>query len=198
MAAAAETQILLPPESPLPPVVVASPPPNFAALVRKEDVEPLLSTLGSGVDVRPSTIPNAGNGLFATRVFAQDEPITGYSGQLVRWTAVRKRPSSEVTHVRSVIAMTWAVDGLYAENGTRITDVHEQRRGRGVAAFANDSRGANVNAVFDFADSKKNSDPFALDPQERIVFLRATRAIAADEEIFVSYGQDYWKRVTPR
>jgi hypothetical protein len=155
-----------------------------------------LSVLGDeppSVDIGESTLPGAGLGLFAERKFAANEPITAYTGQLIPYQLARQRNPS---HIRSLIAMTWAIDGSRTEEGQTISDPLVQRIGYGVAAFANDNlqHPEQTNAAFDFQDSDRNCDPFHLSPHERIVFLRATRPIRAGQEIFVHYGSDYWTR----
>jgi len=83
--------------------------------------------------------------------------------------------------------------------------------GRGGGAYANDPIARErANAVFDFVDCEANrlalerfrsgtlplrDEPF--DPLERISFLRATRDIEPGEEVFVNYGDDYWRGQRP-
>jgi hypothetical protein len=158
---------------------------------------------GTNLAIAPSTIPNAGNGLFARRDFAANERITIYEGEIITYTeAVARRARKEATHLRAHIQREYAIDGLKLSDGTPITDPITQVVGIGGGAFANDNKGGEANAEFDWVDSPANEAIFKqimafssyarLDPKERITFLRATRAIKAGEEIFIDYGEDYW------
>lgn len=156
---------------------------------------PVLAVVGNGVEIRRSQT-GFGLGLFATRDFAKGEPITAYTGKLVSHETARKLPHTATTHMRSHVAMTWALDGLFLPSGIPITNPPEQLRGRGGAAMVNDARGTEYsnNAEFTFYDSQKNSDPWVKDPKERITYLVATEPIPKGKEIFTSYGRDYWTK----
>lgn len=133
--------------------------------------------VGEGVEIRPSGIPGAGNGLFATVAFGKNDYITEYDGYFVDRDAVASLPADEVTHFRSL-----GVFGVIA--GFKDPKDAYQHGG---ASFANDSREAkNNNSKFIQVWDKKNCVPR--------VFLMATQEIAVGQEIYVSYANDYWKR----
>lgn len=59
-----------------------------------------MSTIGNGVIVKTSNIPNAGLGLFATRDFEKNEPITFMDGKIIdRNQALKLRQEKKATHI---------------------------------------------------------------------------------------------------
>jgi len=122
-----------------------------------------------GVEVRPSTLrpkKMAGRGLFATREFKRGERIALYGGEKLTPAEVDAR---------------YGEDGLAAYSLT----IHPKRlvldaiTVRGYGSMANDGRSAHpCNARF--SRSGENGE------------VRATRRIRAGEEIFASYGREYW------
>ncbi len=146
-----------------------------------------LATIGDGVEVKESTIPHTGNGLFATRAFQKDEYITEYAGRRRDAKDAKHMPGS---HIRSLVSQVYAIDGAYDEEGNTIDNPQRTRQGKGGGAFANDAMGPRNNARYTHLDGPLFRG--AETPNERIVLLQATRNIAAGEEIFVAYGIDYW------
>lgn len=163
---------------------------------------PTLATVGHGVEIRESQIAGGGSGLFTTRSFDEGEAITAYSGQILSWKQARQVPPHEASHMRSLVPMRWTLDGKRLPDGTSITQPNEQLQGLGGAAFANDAVRTRfqMNADFDFWDSPANRRLLDVGefgdvrPGERIIVLKALRRIEAGEEVFVSYGQQYWTR----
>ncbi len=147
-----------------------------------------LAVFGDGaIDVRRSRV--AGLGLFAGRAFEKGEMITEYSGNFITREESVRRLGKTDSHIRTHIGRRWDIDGL-----------RQPQVGRGAASFANDAAPPlKANSVFDFVDSQLaerdverffKGAPAIFRPEERITFLRASRAIARGEEIFVDYGQD--------
>ncbi len=150
---------------------------------------------GEGVYLTQSSIPNAGFGLFVSEPIKKGEPITAYTGFAIPYkAALQLRQRGEDTHIRTLFSMRWALDGLRnPTTGERFQDPQNELVGQGLAAFSNDGgKEARNNAEFDYVDSGTNCDAFSPDPTTRLLFLRATRPIEPGEEVFVSYGQDYW------
>lgn len=59
------------------------------------------ATIGDGVEVRASSIEQAGNGLFASRAFARGDFITEYDGREISHTEAQLlRAQGAHTHVR--------------------------------------------------------------------------------------------------
>ena len=52
----------------------------FILFVLMSQRERSCPTLGSGVEIRPSTLPNAGRGLFAMQSFEVGDLVTSYDG----------------------------------------------------------------------------------------------------------------------
>ena len=138
-----------------------------------------IATVGNGVLVRPSTIPDAGNGLFADRDFAKNELITEYEGvEEAEADAKRKQPRDITHHITRKDSRS--IHGLKDPT---------QAVGRGGASFANDPREASrCNARYFW-----RPDP-ATSGTTNKVFLKATKDIRKGDEIFVSYGKGYWRR----
>lgn len=186
----------------------------------REAILKRLSTLDCGVKVQQSTIPNASLGLFATKDFAAGDPITAYYGEIIGHEEAQRRNRS---HMRTIFSMRECIDGRFTHTGEAIEDVQKQLLGQGCASYANDARNSAANnAKFSHVDSDANKqalrnflfgadvaqytvgslhkllspdqDKFQLRPEERTIYLTATKKIKAGEEIFVSYGRDYWKR----
>ena len=60
----------------------------------------IVSTIENGVIVHPSSIPNAGLGLFAYRDFEKNEPITLYDGKIIdRKEASKLKAGGKATHI---------------------------------------------------------------------------------------------------
>jgi len=134
-------------------------------------------------EVRVSSIPGAGCGVFAKRAFKRDDIVCYYHGQ-------------EVT--QATIGSCEYV--LEVSPGKYVDGFREVRRKRGVAQFINDfatfkidsKRGYLVESeIRDIANYLKTS------PRMANVFscgttFRAARDIAPGEELFFNYGTRYW------
>lgn len=136
------------------------------------------STIGNGISVRRSRLPNAGMGLFASRSFERGELITGFEGNLISHAeADALRRNGCHRHVRTLRWKDLAIDGL---------KVRPAPRGCGGASYANDGRCTRLNnATF--------AVRYAVDGLLPLCFLRARRRIDPGEEILVSYGRTYWR-----
>ena len=118
------------------------------------------------VEIRPSTIPGAGFGLFALQDFEAGERILAYEGQLIDKDELLSRYGDETAPYAFKISENKYVDGACA---------------RGTASFINTNPGRNNAALRAFHGSK------TLPPG---AFVKATKKIKAGKEIFVSYGAD--------
>lgn len=147
-----------------------------------------LATIGNGVVVKSSQLMNAGDGLITSRSFTKGSVITAYSGYIVPVNDYSKQANP--SHVLSLVSHRWLIDGRFDENGNRIPNAR-YRSGKGGGAYANDARDRGMtNAVYDTIDTSQYTPETA--PTQRLVVLRAIRDISAGEEVFVSYGKDYW------
>jgi hypothetical protein len=139
--------------------------------------------IGQGVDVAPSSIVNAGNGLYAGRNFAKSAPITWFEGEILAFADAVALSTEQRSHARTLTANCEVIDGL-----------RTPIQGLGGASFANDG-------TFSQANNAQFHKLFVPDT----VILRATCDIAVGEEIFVSYGRKHAiydivkkKKVTPQ
>jgi len=69
--------------------------------------------LGNDVEVRGSTLPNAGNGLFAMRDFEIGEIVTNYRGDVIPYTLAMTMTPEESTHLTPLINLKWMIDGRF-------------------------------------------------------------------------------------
>eukprot|EP00967_Tisochrysis_lutea_P130527 scaffold225907_cov32-Tisochrysis_lutea.AAC.1 len=119
-----------------------------------------------GVEVRPSRIPNSGDGLFATRHFAQGELLGEYHGRVL-----------------SLYQATQLENRDYLMGGFGINSHVDAR-------FALTSPARYVNDHFDPA--MRNAH-FVKDKARKRAQLVASRPILQGEEIYASYGESYWR-----
>lgn len=177
-----------------------------AATDEKATIERQLHVLGDEwLELRPTPI---GYGVFAKRDIAAGAPLTEYYGQYITYADAQRleREKQEQTHFRRHIASRVVIHGQRMRNGDAITDPTTQLVGCGVGAYCNDSADKKaINATFDFADSPynvaefvrfTNGGPYEPRAEERVTFVRATRAIATGEQICAEYGDQYWQRAS--
>jgi SET domain-containing protein len=126
-----------------------------------------MALLEKDLVVKPSTIPNAGKGLFTKKLITKGTNIVEYKGRLTTW--------KEVEHDH--------------RNGYIFT-VHEghvidaKKTLKALARYANDARGlTRVKGI-------TNNCDYVI--EENKVFIQAKRDIPAGSEILVSYGKEYW------
>ena len=163
-----------------------------------------LARIGHGIALRESTIAGAGTGAFVTRAYREGEFVTFYAGWLLSRARFDAGPAAWRSHARALILLEWVIVGSHDEEGHEIEDPARSRVGAGAGAYCNDARDeARNNVEYMSVDSPANQARiFApthtpLLPAERLIVLRATRDLAPGDEIFVSYGDNYWARVEP-
>lgn len=136
-----------------------------------------IAYVGNAVEIKPSTIPEAGLGLFARLPFNQGDYITEYDGWRMHKDEARSLPPEDTTHFRTLDSHI-VIAGFTKP---------EEAIGWGGASFANDRRSA-----------AENNSKFVLVWDKKLntnrVFLAATSKIDVGDEICVSYGNDYWKK----
>ena len=125
-----------------------------------------------GLKIAPSTIPGAGSGLFATRVFAEDSFICEYGGELVP----RDEAEEEDYKSEYVLAIDddWVIDAKSTQSG--------------LGRWAVDCLPVNRPQ-----DCEDNNAEFEIDVENQSAALYATEEIQPGDEIFVSYGDVYWE-----
>jgi hypothetical protein len=199
-----------------PPVSAATATATAAPATRKDSqTKPVVNrkspefavVIGSGVEVKKSTIAGAGRGLFAAVAFNVGEYVTEYDGELISWNeAVERRAAGRASHIRTLESQHCAIDGRELE----------PRSGRGGASFINDSKDGRVNVKFvtltclkgceRSADRLSNRGSEAagvvgalrsnaatyVAANTKRCFVKALKPIGIGEEIFVSYDDQYW------
>ncbi len=119
--------------------------------------------------VKKSKLPNAGKGLFTKRDIAKGSRIVEYKGKLRLW--------KDVKHL----------DGHngYLMYITRNAVIDAQPAVKTFGRYANDASG------FVKVKGLKNNAEYVSEGSK--CYIEALRAIKKGEEIFVSYGKEFWK-----
>ena len=146
-----------------------------------------MANLGHGVEFRLSSIPDSGDGLFATKRFNQGDAITWYDGDLKHVLKIvgKEQLGTEArkqwSHWRSVPELDFVVRGI--KRGMGAFD------GRGGASIANHCPQKQNCAL---RHGVKTISMFCEDDfqwwQVRPTLLIATRDVLEGEELFVDYG----------
>lgn len=119
--------------------------------------------------IKKSTLPGAGKGLFTKKFIPKGTRIIEYKGRVTTWKAV------EHDHDNAY---------LFTVHPGHVIDA--KRSYKSLARYANDARG------FTRVKGITNNCLYYRDENDR-VFLESKQDIPAGSEIFVSYGNDYWK-----
>ena len=119
-----------------------------------------------GVEVRPSRIRGAGDGLFASRDFAAGEALGEYYGLVL--TLLQAHNLEDRDYLMGGFGINAHVD----------------------AKFALDAPARYVNDHF---DASRLNAHFVKDRQRRRAALIASRPIRRGEEVYASYGESYWR-----
>ena len=161
-----------------------------------------------GVEVRKSTIPNAGKGLFASRTFQEKEKIGYYWGRFIGSNSLghpgdnTPLSAGERSRMISVNAHKFLVeDGTLRETYRELGDLVLAGSMGCAMTYANCGSTKIINArilewvsynpeEFQKAFDEKNADAFA---DHRLLCMFAIRRIEAGEEILISYedGSNY-------
>ena len=130
--------------------------------------------IGDGVRVGPSTIPNAGNGLFATVPFASNDIITRYQPLPADHhnQDLLSRAEARALQVQTHIAQ---------KNGNYVSGLRHPVNNLGGGSFANDNGGP-YNAESTVHDAA---------PSHIYLKVKAGKVIRPGDEIFISYGSGH-------
>ena len=124
-----------------------------------------------GLRIKPSQIPNAGEGLYATKRFAKGDRIADYTAEKLTRAQVGNRYPGNVT-----------AEYVLCRSDRECFD--GRRTNSSFARFSNDARGS---AQFN------NNARFTPGAHNRQPIMRASRVITAGIEIFTNYGGGgYW------
>ena len=144
-------------------------------------------SLGRGVDVRASTRPHSGLGLFAERSFRPSEVVTTYDGHAVHCTryprAYHTLNEGAYSHFCTISGSEFVIAGLrYAVDG------------RGMGSFANHRYDANARL-----SSRLGCYPylghFGCVGLDMHVVVVATKTIHSNDEIFIRYSKNSCARL---
>jgi hypothetical protein len=126
------------------------------------------------IEVKTSTIPNAGKGLFALQDFSKGDEICEFTGKEVSKEEIKKLTGTRAEYL------------IGKDDGSTV-DVYNSKS---PAKYSNDHDGylkATKKAGF---EKKNNCEIMELDNGE--LWLIATKKIKEGDEIFCSYGSSYW------
>lgn len=121
--------------------------------------------------VNISQLPKSGNGLFTAIDIYKDEVIAVFKGEIL--TELQAKLRAKKGNDKYFINMT---------DGSIMDSMHTAC----FAKYANDAEGFSKS-------SHKNSAKITLDEDSNVCII-ATRNIKMTEEIFCSYGKNYWKK----
>ena len=130
-----------------------------------------------GVELRPSGIPCAGMGLFATRDIPRGVNVAEMLGPRT-W-----HEDEETMDVAGGGSYVIELPGGWTLDSARPTD--------GFARYANDCRSRDREEGYCVG----NNAHYAYDEALDMVFVRTSRRVRAGQEICVSYGRLYWGRL---
>jgi SET domain-containing protein len=123
--------------------------------------------------VKKSKLPKAGKGLYTDAAIAKDEIVCEYEGEKVTWKECLRRNE----------AMEGKGAYFFHINDRNCVDAQHTLWALG--RYANDAAGPSKvtglrnNAKYEVIKGKP--------------YIKATRNIKAGDEIFVSYGKEYWE-----
>lgn len=125
------------------------------------------------LEVKKSTIPNSGKGLFTKRDIKKGERFVEYLGEIITWKECDIRAGKDEGGYVFYISRNKCIDAFHTPEE--------------LARYANDAnglvkiQGIRNNCVYEIY---KGSG-----------WIKATRNIKAGTEIFVSYGAQYWRDI---
>lgn len=126
-----------------------------------------MALLEKYLEVKTSTIPGAGLGLFTTIAIEKGAWIVEYKGRITQWKEVKNDSTNMY---------------LYTINPRHVIDA--RRTLKAVARYANDAKGiTRIKGI-------TNNCVYVNDGLR--AFVEATKNIPAGAEILVDYGKPYW------
>jgi len=127
--------------------------------------------------VKQSTIPNAGNGLFAKRDFRKGELI-GY----IKGVPISDEEADEIANSDDPRKFYF----LDLFNGKTL----DTYGSKSLCIYANDAEG------FTKVSGFKNNGCIGVTKNHTKGYITAISDIKAGDEIFLDYGEDYWNNIT--
>ncbi len=123
--------------------------------------------------VKKSSIPGAGKGLFTKVDVKKNERIVEYLGEIITEAELDRRAEKDIYGYAFYISKKKCIDAYYQPEA--------------LARYANDAKGLTR------VEGLKNNCCY--DIWKNRGWIKAEKNIKAGEEIFVSYGPEYWKDI---
>jgi len=123
--------------------------PFYTTINRLED----LSSIGQGLDLRISTLPNSGLGVFSTRYFKNGDVVTWYDGSAFVPSGVQTSQNflqqPRASHILYVRGSIYAIDGAKPADNASVNQSRARFNLSGAGSLMNSQRGqaANVSCV---------------------------------------------------
>lgn len=127
-----------------------------------------MDLLDNYLQVKQSTLPNAGKGLFTKKFIAKGSLITEYKGKITNWKDTNHDDGKNPY--------------IFYVSRNHVLDAKEEKIA--FAHYANDAKG------FKRVPGLKNNGIYIV--KNKRVFIQALKDIQPKEEIFVAYGKEYW------
>ncbi len=126
-----------------------------------------MALLEKQLEVKESTIPNSGKGLFTMEFIPKGTRIVEYKGRITTWKEVKNDSGNGY---------------IYTINNNHVIDA--QKTLKALARYANDARGLiRVKGI-------TNNCTYVNDGLK--AYIESVKDIQAGAEIFVDYGKEYW------
>lgn len=125
------------------------------------------------LEVKESSIPNCGKGLFTKTAIKRGEKVVEYTGEIITWKECQKRNE----------AMEDGFGAYYFYVSDRKC-IDAQHVPESLARYANDAAG------FTRIPGIRNNCRFEVIRSR--AYIITSRNLKPGEEIFVAYGKDYW------
>lgn len=129
-------------------------------------------SLGHGFELKQSHIPNAGDGVYATRAYQKGELLSEFAGELLNENEYNNLDEKN----EYIIQIEDDGNIINSENVPKVEGV-------AIAQWINDPRNAKLYNVYAVAS-----------PDSRHIYLYAKRNIKQGEELFFNYSAGYWKQ----
>ncbi len=127
-----------------------------------------MALLEKQIQVKESSIPNSGKGLFTKLDIPKGTRIIEYKGRITSWK------EADIDEGRNAY--------LFRVKSYHTIDARPTLKN--LARYANDAKG------FQKIKGLRNNCVYVIDGLQ--VFIESVKDIAAGEEIFVDYGKEYW------
>lgn len=163
-----------------------------------ERIKSHLATVGHGLQIKKSSIPDAGYGVFATRAYRKNELITYYHGGVSKRIELADLDPSYKTHARRINGY-YTMYGNFTESGVPINfdnNSFEQVANKGAGAFLNAKNADEANCDWFILRSIANEIRMdeTEDPFQIVILIVARKRLYIGSELFIDYGEQYWQQ----